>query len=157
MFHARYGEYAHRVGNALQSYDFTVEHKPGRLKIIPDTLLRLFKVEYSELRVVPHLAPIYRNVPNNPALYRPPILKPYQVNSQNLDEIEPVESDRERFNGATDVFMYIDSEKLRQARQGEFGPYFEYLPDPRKQPPSSESITSMSYYSENGGLLYTPK
>ena len=104
------------VGNALQSYDFTVEHKTGRLKIIPDTLLRLFQFEYSEIRVVPHLAPIYRNVSDNPALYRPPILKPYQVNSQILDEIEPVESDRKLFTSATDVFMYIDSEKLRQAR-----------------------------------------
>ena len=106
------------------------------------------------MRVAPHLAPIRRNVPNNPALHEQPRLKPYQVNSQNLDEIQPVESDRELFTSATDVFMSIDSEKLRQVHQAEFGPYFEYLSDPKKQPPSSESKTSMSYYSENGGLLY---
>ena len=32
--------------------------------------------------------------------------------------------------------------------------YLKYLSDPKKQPLSSESRTSMSYYSENGGLLY---
>ena len=74
------------------------------------------------------------------------------MNQHNLDEIQPVESDRELFASATDVFMSINPEKLRQAQQTEFGPYFEYLSDPKKQPPSSESSTSMSYYSENGGL-----
>ena len=76
------------------------------------------------------------------------------MNSHNLDEIQPVESDRERFTSATDVFMSIDPEKLRQAQQAEFGAYFEYLCDPKKRPPSSESRTSMSYCSENGGPLY---
>ena len=45
-------------------------------------------------------------------------------------------------------------EKLRQAQQAEFGPYFEYLCDPKERPPSNESRTSMSYYSENRGILY---
>ena len=139
---------------ALQSYDFTVEHKPGKLNIIPDTLSRLFSFEHSERRVAPHLAPICRNVPDNPTLHGPHRLRPYQVNSHNLDEIQPVESDRELFTSATDVFMSLDPEKLRQAQQAEFGPYFEYLCDPKKRPPSNESRTSMSYYSENGGLLY---
>ena len=130
---------------ALQSYDFRVEHTPGKLNIIPDTLSRLFNFEHSEMWVAPHLAPICRNIPDNPALHGPPRLRPYQVNSHNLDEFQPVESDRELFAGATDVFMSIDPEKLRQAQQGEFRPYFEYISDPKKQPPSSESRTSMSY------------
>ena len=130
---------------ALQSYDFTVEHKPGKLNIILDTLSRLFSFEHSEMRVAPHLAPICRNVPDNPALHGPHRLRPYQVISHNLDEIQPVESDRELFTSATDVFMSIDPEKLRQAQQAEFGPYFEYLGDPKKRPPSNESRTSMSY------------
>ena len=104
---------------ALQSYDFTVELKPGtKLNIIPDTLSRLFNFEHSEMRV----APICRNVPNYPALHGPPRSRPYQVNSHNLDDIQPVESDRELFTSATDVFMSIDPEKLRQAQQVEFGP-----------------------------------
>ena len=139
---------------ALQSYDSTVEHKPGKLNIIPDTLSRLFNFEHSEMRVAPHLAPICRNVPNDLALHGPPRLRPYQVNSHNLDEIQPVESDLELFTSATDVFMSIDPEKLRQVQQAEFGPYFEYICDPKKRPPSSESRTSTSYCSENGGLLY---
>ena len=138
---------------ALHSYDFTVEHRPN---IIPDTLSRLFNFEHSEMRIAPHLAPICRNVPDNPALHGPPRSRPYQVNSHNLDKIQPVESDRERFTRATDVFMSIDPEKLRLAQQAEFGPYFEYLCDPKKRPPSSESRTSMSYDSENGSLLYRP-
>ena len=104
---------------ALQSYDFTVEHKPGKLNIIPDTLSRLFNFEHSEMRVAPHLAPICRSVPDNPALHGPPKSRPYQVNSHNLDEIQPVESDRELFTSATDVFMSIDPEKLKQAQQAE--------------------------------------
>ena len=128
--------------------------KSGKLNIIPDTLSRLFNVELSEMRVAPHLAPICRNVPDNPALRGPSRSRPYQVNSHNLDEIQPVESYRERSTSATDVFMSTDPEKLRQAQQAEFGPYLEYICDPKKRPPSSESRTSMSYYSENGGILY---
>ena len=73
------------------------------------------------MSVAPHLAPICRNVPDNPALHGPHRLRPYQVNSHNLDEIQPVESDCELFTSATDVFMSIDPEKLRQAQQAEFG------------------------------------
>ena len=76
------------------------------------------------------------------------------LNTHSIDKIQPVESDRKLFTSATNVFMSIDSEKLRQAQQAEFGPYFEYLSDPKKKPSSSESRTSMSYYSENEGLLY---
>ena len=72
---------------ALQSYDFTVEHKPGNINIIPDTLPRLFNFEHSEMRVAPHLAPICRNVTDSPALHGPPRLRPYQANSHNLDKI----------------------------------------------------------------------
>ena len=36
---------------ALQSYDCTVGHKPGRLDIIPDTLSRLFNFGHSKMRL----------------------------------------------------------------------------------------------------------
>ena len=67
------------------------------------------------------------------------------MNLHHLDEIQPVESDRELFTSATDVFMSIDPEKLKQAQQDEFGPYFEYLCDPKERPPSNESKTSTRY------------
>ena len=50
--------------------------------------------------------------------------------------------------------MSMDSEKLKQAQQAEFRPNFEYISDPNKQPPSSESKTSRSYYSKNEGFVY---
>ena len=98
---------------ALPSYDFAVEHKPGKLDIIPDILSCLFNFVRSEMRVAPHLASTCRNVPDNPAFHGPPRLRPYQVNSHNLDEIQPVESDCELLTGATDAFMSIDPKKLR--------------------------------------------
>ena len=128
---------------ALQSYDFTVEHKPGKLNIISDTLSHLFSFEHSEMRVAPHLASLCRNVPHNPASHGPHRLRPYQVNSHNLDEIQPVESDRELFTSATDVFMSIDPKKLRQAQQAEFAPYYEYLCDSKKRPPSNETCSTI--------------
>ena len=52
------------------------------------------------------------------------------MNSQNF----AVESDdRKLFTSTTDVFMNIDSGKLRQAQQAEFGPYYEYLSDPNNR------------------------
>ena len=48
------------------------------------------------------------------------------MNSHNLDEIQPVESDRELFTSVADVLMSIDSGKLRKVQQAEFGPHFEY-------------------------------
>ena len=77
---------------ALQSYDFTVEHKPGRLNITPDTLSRRLNFNHSEMRITPHLVPIYRNVPNNPALHGPLRLRLYPLSSHNLDKTQPVES-----------------------------------------------------------------
>ena len=118
---------------ALQSYDYTVdEHKPGRLNIIPGTPSRPFNFEHSEIRTVSHLAPICRNVPDNSALHGSLRLRPYRVNSHNLDEIQPLKSDRECFTSARDGFMFIDPEKLRQAQQAEFGPYLDHLSGPKK-------------------------
>ena len=122
---------------ALQSFDFTVEHKPGRLNVIPDALSRLFEFEKKEENVAPLLAPICRNVPENPALHGESVHRLYQVSAENLDEIAPVSSDRELFTtsttvstSATNVFMSIDQVKLRQNQKIEFGPYLRYVTDP---------------------------
>ena len=112
---------------ALQSYDFTIENKPGRLNIIPDTLSRLFNFEHSKMRAATHLAYICRNLPDNTAVHGPLRSRRYQANSYHFDKIQPVESDRKLFTSATDVYVFIDSEKLRHAQQAKFGPYFEYI------------------------------
>ena len=139
---------------ALQSYDCADEHKPGKLDLIADTVSHLFNFGNSKMRVAPPLASIGRNVPDNPALHRSLRLRLYQVNSHNLDKTQAVESDGKRFTSATDVFVPVDSEELRQAQQAEFGPYFQYLSVPKEQPPSSKSRTSMSYYIVKTGAFY---
>lgn len=57
-----------RWAKALQSSDFTVKHKPGKLHVVPDTLSRLLKFEQQEEKSESTLAPIYRNVPDDPEL-----------------------------------------------------------------------------------------
>ena len=137
------------------NHTIVLRPKPGRLDIIRDTLSRLLIFGHSKMRVAPHLASIRRNVPDNHALHGSLRLKPYQVNSHNLDKIQPVENDRKLFtSSATYVFMSTVSEKLRQAQHGEFGPYFEYLSVPKKHPPSSKSRTFMSYYIVKSGAFY---
>ena len=81
---------------ALQSYDFTVQHKPGKLNIIPDTLSRLFYFErQQEDEVTPLLAPICRNVPEDPALHTEKLHQLFQLSAEKLDNLKPVQSDRE--------------------------------------------------------------
>ena len=48
----------------------------------------------------------------------------------------------------------MNSKKLRQAQKAEFRLYCKYPSEPRKQPLSIESTTSMPCYGENEGLLY---
>ena len=113
---------------AIQSYDFTVQHKPGKLHEVPDTLSRMFAFEHQQEIAFPSLAPICRNVPDDTKLQtaRPP--RPYQIYADKLDDLEPVRSDREHFSVksvfvcATNVFMSVDREKLRSAQAEKYGP-----------------------------------
>ena len=107
---------------ALQSFDFTVQHKPGKLHVVPDTLSRMFACEHQQEIAVPSLAPICRNVPDEPELQTARTPRPYQIAAGKLANLEPVRSDRELFNmksilvSATNVFMPVDHEKLRSAQ-----------------------------------------
>lgn len=140
---------------ALQSFDFTVKHVPGKLNVVPDTLSRIFsEVNGEEISSEPKLAAICRNVPEGQP-FHPPAPREYEVSAHNLDEIEPVESDRELFTSAVSVFPAVDSVKLLDKQKEEFGQYFDYLNEPQSAPvPSRQSKSSMSKFFLHEGLLY---
>lgn len=140
---------------ALQNYDFTVQHVPGRLNVVPDALSRVFsEVGGEHIPSEPRLAAICRNVPDNQP-FHPPAPRDYEVSARNLDEIAPVESDRELFASAVSVFPTIDVPRLLEAQTDEFGPYFDYLKLPKSAPvPSKQSEHTMSHFFLQEELLY---
>ena len=126
---------------ALQSYNFTVQHTPGKLHVVMDTLSRMFAFEHQQEMAEPSLAPICRNVPDNPRLHTALPQRPYQIAANQLDNLKPMRSDRELFSvksvfaSATNVFMSVDQGKLRSAQAAECGQYIDCLlytsPSPR--------------------------
>ena len=118
---------------ALQSYDFTVQHKPGKLHVVPDKLSRMFAFEHHQEIALPSLAPICRNVPHDPKLQTARTPRPYQISADKLDDLEPVRSDRELFSvrsvlvSVTNVLMSVDQEKLRSAQADKYGPYIDCI------------------------------
>ena len=108
---------------ALQGFDFTVEHKQGKLHVVSDTLSRLFgdipedttreKKSLSDVLLSqPRLASICRDIPDDGQPYRSPSSCAYEVHSDNLNELSVVESDRELFASIVSVFSTLDPEKL---------------------------------------------
>ena len=145
---------------ALQSYDFPVQHKPGKLHVVPDTLSRMFAFEHQQEIALLSLTPICRNVPDDPKFQtaRPP--RPYQIYGDKLDDLEPVRSGRELFSvksvfvSATNVFMPVHFEKLRSAQAEKYGPYIDYIQNADASLPEKETKTTMSSYSIQDGLLF---
>ena len=144
---------------ALQSFDFTVRHKPGRLHVVPDTLSRLFAFDHQQQLDAPQLTPICRNVPEDPAMHSNVPRRPYQVSADRLDNLQPVQSDRELFAeksvyiSATNVFETINRDILRKKQALEYGTYVDYLTKDDAPLPDNETTTSMSYYLIRDGLL----
>lgn len=109
---------------ALQSFGFTVKHEPGKLHVVPDALdkPRLCAFEQQEEMEEPKLAPICRNVPDDPAFRMGIPCRAYQVSADKLDELKPVRSDRELFNTAsayvsvTNLFESVDHRKDYEQR-----------------------------------------
>ena len=104
---------------ALKSFDLTVEHKPGKLHVVPDTLSRLFgdipedttqgKTSlFDVLPSQPRLVSICRNVPQDGQPYRPPTPRVYDVHSNNLNGLRLVESNRELLASTVSVFPTLD-------------------------------------------------
>ena len=97
---------------ALQNYDFTVKHVPGKLNVVPDMLSRAFSEVNGEPRPCePRLAVICRNVPID-VPYHPPEPREYELSASNLHDVAPVGSDRELFMSAASVFPTVDPAKL---------------------------------------------
>ncbi|CAB1112072.1 unnamed protein product [Ectocarpus sp. CCAP 1310/34] len=140
---------------ALQSFDFSVQHKPGKLNVVPDTLSRLFVFEKDQERNTPTLAPICRNVPDDPKLQTAVPTRPYQLDADQLHNVRPVHSDRELFTvSATEVFQSVNHDKLREKQMDEYGDYIKYILHENAPLPDRETETTMSYYSIQDGLLF---
>lgn len=108
-----------RWAMTLQLFDMIT----GRLNIIPDTLSRLLYPENSEIHVASMLAPICRNVSDNPALHATAQQRPYVVDARNLDKICPVSSHRELFHvdslfASTTTYFIVRSREARNRPEG---------------------------------------
>ena len=85
--------------------------------------------------------------------------RPYQVSADRLDNLQPVQSDRELFDeksvyiSATNVFETINRDILREKQALEYGTYVDYLTKDDAPLPDNET-TSMSYYLIRDGLLF---
>ena len=96
---------------------------------------------------------ICRNVPDDQP-FHPANPREYELSASNLDEIEPVENDRELFASAVSVFPVIDAAKLLDHQKQEFCQYFDYLANPDKaRVPHHQSKSSMSKFFIHEGLL----
>ena len=69
--------------------------------------------------------------------FHSPAPREYKVSAYNLDEIVPVESDRESFANSVSVFPSANPAKLLEKQRGEFGTYVDYLVEPHTTPAPS--------------------
>ena len=84
---------------ALQNYDFTAKHVPGKSNAVPDMLSRAFsEVNGEPIPSEPGLATICRNVPIDGPYY-PPGPREYELSASNLHDVAPADSERKLFVG----------------------------------------------------------
>ena len=75
---------------ALQNYDFTVRHVPGKLTVVPDMLSRAFTKVNGEPTGIPSepmLAAICRNGPID-GPYHPPGPREYELSASNVHWVQ---------------------------------------------------------------------
>ena len=118
----------------------------------------MFAFEHQQEVAVPSIAPICRNVPDDPKLQTARAPRPYQISADTLVNLEPVRSDRDLFSvksvfvSATNVFMPVDREKIRSAQTVEYGRYIDHMQHADAPLPEKETKTTMSYYLVEDGL-----
>ena len=116
--------------------------------------------ENEQDRLTHSLAPICRNVPDDPTLHTSIPNRPFQVSPNKLDSVQPVLSDRELFTvdpnfvSATEIFESVNHDKLCKQQAKEYGEYIQYILDDEAPLPQRETATTMSYYSIQNGLLF---
>ena len=82
------------------------------------------------------------------------------MSAEKLDKLKPVRSERELFNtasvfiSATILFESVDQERLLETQRAEYGEYIDYILDSNAPIPEKETITIMSNYSVQDGLLF---
>ena len=126
---------------AFQKYNFTVKHLPGKLNTVPDTVSRTFsEINGSPVSPEPRLERICQNVHDDQP-FHPPTPREYEVFAYNLDDIPPVEDDRELRTSAFWGFPVVNSSFVLDHRKREFHQYLNYLHNPGKPrvPPTSLS------------------
>lgn len=112
--YAGYSNILTRQAIALQNYDFPVKCILGKLYIVLDTVIYLFRnVTAEEIPSKPRLAAIRRNVPETQQFQSPAPPDLWSVRLlHTLVEIAPVESDCELFTNAVYVFPVVNPIQL---------------------------------------------
>ena len=120
----------------------------------------MFAFKHQQEVATPSLAPICRNVPDDPQLQTAHVPRPYQISADKLANLEPVRRDRKLFSvksvfvSATNVFMSVDQGQLRSAQTAEYGRYIDYIQHADAPLPEKETKTTMSYYSAQDRMLF---
>ena len=136
-----------------------MQHKTGKLHVVPDTSSRIFAFEQQQEIALPSLAPISLIVPDYPRLQSARPCRPYQSSACKVDDLEPVRSDGQLFSvksvfaSATNFFMSVDQEKVRSAQAEKYGPNKDYILNAEAPLPEKDTKTTMSYYSVQDGLV----
>ena len=105
-----------------------MQHKTGKLHVVPDTSSRIFAFEQQQDIALPSLAPISLIVPDYPRLHTARPCRPYQSSACKVDDLEPVRSDGQLFSvksvfaSATNFFMSVDQKKSAQHKQKNMDP-----------------------------------
>ena len=100
---------------------------------------------------------ICRNVPDDRSYHR---ARPrdFEISNQSLEQLQPVQYDRELFASAVSVFpLLVDPEALIKHQEKEFEEYFKFLTSPTDSStvvPSEETPNSMSHFFLHENTLF---